>query len=173
MWILGLKGLKTVKFTEIKGAKGITVQYQLVNTHRHYSLDPLLERAKQCHHWSYTNCAQHLIQQAKISWGIYFQKCKCFLLWESMVCRGWVVDQWWSCLLQQYYEQCAAWNLQWSLQTRHKTWSSLIGQEWESKSNWLSSTSWLAGTCIHRSKIAIMIWGHYDEPWVSTEDLCY
>ena len=87
MWILGLKGLKTVKFTEIKGAKGITVQYHHGNTHRHYSLDPLLERAKQCHHWSYTNCAQHLIQQAKISWGIYFQKCavSCFE-------RAWFVE---------------------------------------------------------------------------------
>ena len=47
MWILGLKGLKTVKLTEIKGAKGITVQYHHGNTHRHYSLDPLLERAMQ------------------------------------------------------------------------------------------------------------------------------
>ena len=96
MWILGLKRLKTVKFTVIKGAKGITVQYQHGNAHRHYSLDPLLERAKQCYHWSYTNwalvtsdstsskpcyhwsytnCAQHLIQQATTSWGIYFQKC--------------------------------------------------------------------------------------------------
>ena len=87
MWILGLKGLKTVKFTEIKGAKGITVQYHHGNAHWHYSLDPLLERAKQCHHWSYTNCAQHLIQQAKISWGIYFQKCtvSCFE-------RAWFVE---------------------------------------------------------------------------------
>ena len=96
MWILGLKRLKTVKFTMIKGAKGITVQYQHGNAHWHYTLDPLLEKAKQCYHWSYTNCAQHLIQQApshaiikwsytnctqhliqqaKISWGIYFQKC--------------------------------------------------------------------------------------------------
>ena len=54
---------------------------------RHYSLDPLLERAKQCYHWSYTSCAQHLIQQAKISWGIYFQKCtvSCFK-------RAWFVE---------------------------------------------------------------------------------
>ena len=87
MWILGLKGLKTVKFTEIKGAKGITVQYQHGNTHRHYSLDPLLERAKQCRRWSYTNCAQHLIQQAKISWGIYFQKCT-----VSYFERAWFVE---------------------------------------------------------------------------------
>ena len=64
MWILGLRGLKTVKFTVIKGAKEITVQYHHGNAHRHYSLDPLLERAKPCYHWSYTNCAQHLIQQA-------------------------------------------------------------------------------------------------------------
>ena len=70
MWILGLRGLKTVKFTVIKGAKEITVQYHHGNAHRHYSLDPLLERAKQCYHkyyWSYTNRAQHLIKQAKIS----------------------------------------------------------------------------------------------------------
>ena len=41
MWILGLKGLKTVNLTVINGAKGITVQYHHGNTHRHYSLDPL------------------------------------------------------------------------------------------------------------------------------------
>ena len=87
MWILGLEGLKTVTFTVMKEAKGITVQYQHGNTHRHYSLDPLLERTMQCYHWSYTNCAQHLIQQAKISWGIYFQKCtvSCFE-------RAWFVE---------------------------------------------------------------------------------
>ena len=54
---------------------------------RHYSLDPLLERAKQCYHWSYTSCAQHLIQQAKISWGIYFQKCT-----ASCFERAWFVE---------------------------------------------------------------------------------
>jgi len=54
VWTLGLKGLKTVKLTVINGAKGITVQYQHGIAHRNYSLDPLLERAKQCYHWSYT-----------------------------------------------------------------------------------------------------------------------
>ena len=76
-----------------KGAEGITVQYQnamtLIGT-----IEPLFERAKQCYHWSYTNCAQHLIQQAKISWGIYFQKCtvSCFERAWFVEGRLWIND---------------------------------------------------------------------------------
>ena len=132
------------------------MQYHNGNAHRHYSLDPLLERAKQCYHWSYTSCAQHLIQQAKISWGIYFQKCTVSCFKRAWFVEGglWINDD------PAYFSSAMS-------SVLHGVCNGVCKQGTRCDPVLLDSNEnpspklmtffslWLTGTCIHRSKVAI------------------